>query len=54
MKTGYIYKIERKKTKQIYIGQTIHFQKRMYDHKKGTIQYIGEPLPPNLNIKIWR
>ncbi|WP_134115620.1 GIY-YIG nuclease family protein [Orenia marismortui] len=29
MKTGYIYKIENKKTKQIYIGQTTRLQERM-------------------------
>ncbi|MGM0501213.1 MAG: helix-turn-helix domain-containing protein, partial [Bacillota bacterium] len=44
MKTGYIYKIERKKTKQIYIGQTTCFQRRMKEHKRGTVQYIDRAI----------
>ena len=44
METGYIYKIERKKTHQIYIGQTIDFKKRMLEHKKGLIQHIDRAI----------
>ena len=44
MKTGYIYKIERKKTGQLYIGQTTRFEERMTEHKRGTVQYIDRAI----------